>query len=33
MLVTAGVTMWNVGIGFAIGMLLQLLLLRKTPSG
>lgn len=31
LLVTAGLSMWNVGIGFAAGLLLQLLLLRK-PS-
>ena len=32
LLVTAGLSMWNVGIGFAIGLLLQVLLLRKAPA-
>lgn len=32
MLVTAGLSMWNVGIGFAVGLLLQLFLLRKTAA-
>lgn len=30
LLVTAGLSMWNVGIGFGVGLLLQILLLRKT---
>ena len=30
LLVTAGLSMWNVGIGFGVGLLLQVLLLRKT---
>lgn len=30
LLVTAGLSMWNVGIGFCVGLLLQILLLRKT---
>jgi MFS superfamily sulfate permease-like transporter len=30
LLVTAGLSMWNVGIGFGVGLLLQVLLLRKA---
>lgn len=30
LLVTAGLSMWNVGIGFGVGLLLQILLLRKA---
>jgi MFS superfamily sulfate permease-like transporter len=33
LLVTAGLSMWNVGIGFAVGLLLQVLLLRNTERG
>lgn len=33
MLVTAGLSMWNVGVGFAVGVLLQILLLRKPRPG
>lgn len=32
-LVTAGLSIWNVGIGFAVGVLLQILLLRKPRPG
>lgn len=33
LLVTAGLSMWNVGIGFGVGLLLQVLLLRKSGQG
>lgn len=33
MLVTAGLSMWNVGIGFVVGVLLQIVLLRKPRPG
>jgi MFS superfamily sulfate permease-like transporter len=32
LLVTAGLTMWNVGIGFVVGILLQVLLSRDTGA-
>lgn len=32
LLVTAGLSMWNVGIGFGVGLLLQVLLLRRTDK-
>jgi hypothetical protein len=32
LLVTAGLSMWNVGIGFGVGLLLQILLLRRTDG-
>lgn len=32
LLVTAGLSMWNVGVGFGVGLLLQVLLLRKAAG-
>lgn len=32
LLVTAGLSMWNVAIGFGVGLLLQVLLLRRPPQ-